>query len=96
MVSPAPRMRRAAVESVHAGHLDVEDDQVGPVRGGLVEGVGPVHGDLRVVALEGEAALECFAHRRLVVDDQDALGVTVAFGGAHGFGFLGCGGTAGS
>src|SRR5690606_13401847 len=49
-------------------------------------------GDLGVVPLEGQAALERLPHGRLVVDDQDALGVTVtvAFGGhgAHGVGFL--------
>ena len=67
-------------QAVHAGHLDVEDDQVGLVGRRLLQRVRAVHRDLRVVPLEGEAALECFAHRRLVVDDQDALGVTVAFG----------------
>src|SRR5690606_26273407 len=36
---------------------------------------------LRVVSLEGQAALERLADRRLVVDDQDALGGTVAFRG---------------
>ncbi len=76
-------------EAVHAGHLDVQDHQVGPVGGRLLQGVGAVDRDLGVVPLEGEAALECFAHRRLVVDDQDALGVTVAIGGAHGLGILG-------
>lgn len=71
-------------QAVHPGHLDVQDDQLGPVGGRLLQRVRAVDRDLGVVSLEGEAALECLAHRGLVVDDQDALGFTVAFGGAHG------------
>lgn len=77
-------------QAVHAGHLDVQDDQVGPVRRRLLQRVGAVDRDLGVVPLEGEAALEGFADRRLVVDDQDALDLAVAVAvgvcGAHGLG----------
>ncbi len=76
-------------QPVHARHLDVQHDQVRLVGRGLLQGVRAVDGDLGVVPLEGEAALEGLAHGRLVVDDQDALGITVAFGGTHRSRFLG-------
>lgn len=71
--SPPARSRMGGGQAVHAGHEHVEDDEVGPVRGGLVEGVETVDGEFGPVALEGEAALQRLAYGRFVVDDQDAL-----------------------
>ncbi len=70
-------------QSVHAGHEDVEDDQLGVVAGDLLDGVEAVHGELGAVSLEGEAAAERFADGRLVVDDEDAGGLVAVFGGGH-------------
>lgn len=83
VVDPAPRSRMGGGEPVHPGHLDVEDDQIGPVRLRLGQRVQTVDGDLRPVPLEGQAALERLPHGGLVVDDQDALGVVLGGCGAH-------------
>ena len=68
----------ADLEAVDARHHDVEHDRVDDALGERVERLLAVLGELHVVALERERALQRGAHARLVVDHQD-LHLTCSF-----------------
>jgi D-alanyl-D-alanine carboxypeptidase/D-alanyl-D-alanine-endopeptidase (penicillin-binding protein 4) len=68
----------AHLEAVDVRHQQVEHERVrGPV-GQRLQRLGAVGGQLRVVALEPQRSIDGFAHRGLVVDDQDAHAVMVS------------------
>ena len=72
-VVPWERMRRRAVEPVHAGHHDVEQDQFGSLDQGLIDCLPSVLGRVDLVSLEFEVDLH---HRKdvgVVVNDQDSF-----------------------
>ena len=67
--------RRDAVE---LGHLDVGDDQIGPMLTGEFDGLFPVGGLRHRVAEPGQEARHQLALGGLVVDDQDPEGLSHA------------------
>ena len=77
-----PEMRRVARLAQRLGHVDavqareaqVEDDQVGQERVGLVERGDAVAGDPHLVALHAQRALEDLRDRVVVLDHQHAGG----------------------
>ena len=65
-------MRRGRFDSVHVGHLDVGDDQVGASGSAQLHQLAAVSGDGdHLVAQEREDLLEVVAHVELVVGDGD-------------------------
>jgi hypothetical protein len=64
----------ADLEAIDAGHHQVEDDQVGPAYPGLLEGGRTAEGDLDLVALRTEDALDRGGDHRVVVHNQDPPG----------------------
>jgi hypothetical protein len=61
-------------ETVHSGHLDVQEDELGAgvldcLHG--LETVGALTGDLGI-QMAGEEIAHALARRRLVIDDQNA------------------------
>jgi len=62
----------ADLQAVHPGHHDVEHHQVGPPVPGLVEGRRPAQGDVDLVTLRPEDALNRGRNQGIVVHDQDA------------------------
>jgi CRP/FNR family transcriptional regulator, cyclic AMP receptor protein len=62
----------ADLKAVKAGHRDVEDDRVGRRSRHAIQGLDAVGGEVDLVALERQRALQRRAHGRLVVDDQDS------------------------
>ena len=65
--------RAAGLHAVHHGHHPVEQNQVGPVQGGLPESVGPVLRGKDLVARFPEVVFHEFEDVGLVVDEQDAV-----------------------
>jgi hypothetical protein len=65
---------------VHLGHAQVAEDQVVAVLPDEVEGFLAVLRGVDVVPLDAEGVRDQFAHRALVVDDQDAGSSHVASG----------------
>ena len=62
----------AHLEPVHARHQHVEHQRVGRAGRQRVERLGAVGGQLGLVALQPQRAVDRLTHRRLVVDHQDA------------------------
>ena len=62
----------ANLQAVHPGHHHVEHHQVGPPVPGLVEGRRPAEGDVDLVTLRPEDALNRRRDQGIVVHDQDA------------------------
>ena len=60
------------LEAVHAGHLDVEEDQVGRLALDQLDAFLAGRRLHHVVALVGERLLQRGANGRLVVDDENA------------------------
>ena len=78
MASPAAAEPAAHLEAVQAGHGHVEDDGVGRALGVGDEGGGAVLGQLGLVALEAQGAVERLADRRFVVDHKHPHTTSVA------------------
>ena len=70
--SPAARSRRQTSSPSTPGMSHVEDDRVRAALGQRVERGAAVGGELDVVALQAQGAVEGRADGGLVVDDQDA------------------------
>src|SRR6202165_757729 len=64
----------AHLQSIDAGHHQVEDYQVVPLRTGLLEGVGAAERDVDLVAFGTEDALDGGRDHWVVIDHQDAPG----------------------
>ena len=67
----------ADLEAVDSRHQHVQDERVGRPRGQRVERLRAVAGQLGLVALQPQRAVDRLAHRRLVVDHEDAHGPSV-------------------
>src|SRR5690606_7994163 len=64
----------ADLEPAHAGHHDVQEDQVGVVSGNLLEGFDSVEGGDEPDRKAFEERLEQFDVLDVVIDDQDGRG----------------------
>ena len=64
---------RDQLDAVHAGHVDVRDDEIEMAGAHRVPAVHAVHGDLDFVAAACEQLALELAHRERVVHDQHAL-----------------------
>ncbi|GAC1528364.1 MAG: hypothetical protein NVS3B12_00200 [Acidimicrobiales bacterium] len=69
-VVPGRPQPAAHLESVDAGHADVEQDGIGGIVQQLVEGTLAVDGHPYLVTLKGQGALERLSDCRLVIDDK--------------------------
>ncbi len=68
------------VEAVHPRQAEVEHDQVGEEGVDLVQRLDPVAGELHLVALQAQRALEHLGDLLVVLDDEHADG---SVGGLH-------------
>ena len=59
-------------DAVHAGHADVEEDQIGPVVARRRKRIGPRAGGFDRIPLRAEVLAEDLEHGRLVVHEQEA------------------------
>jgi hypothetical protein len=62
------------LDAVHARQAEVEDDQIGEERLGVVERLGAVPGELDVVTLHAQRALQNLGDLLVVLDDEHADG----------------------
>lgn len=61
------------LDAVHAGHVDIGDDEVEGVGAHRVPAVHAVDGDLDLEAVMVKQLALQLAHRQRIVDDEDAL-----------------------
>ena len=74
MSSLSSRSVAGDLDAVDARQAEVEHDQVGHEGLGLVQRLGPVVGDLDVVALHAQRALQDLGDLLIVLDDEHAYG----------------------